>query len=189
MRCLQNLKGCYSCNCCPTPNRNRMSQRPNCCGWADALSDRSTLITVGYPLLAWPAAKGREHPVATGSFQGTKFHRRLSGDEFEEMAVASRPVAASQLSTNLPVSQTQVPRVECSTADVADLTLTAMSGLSPFPPCGRSKVGSALQPAVQPTRATRPLQTLSPSCLNGCSSGRSCPLLPIALRRGCIYLY
>ena len=34
---------------------------------------------------------GREHPVATGSFQVSKCHRPPSGDEFEEIAVASRP--------------------------------------------------------------------------------------------------
>ena len=54
----------------------------------------------------------------------------------------------------------------------------AASGLSPFPPCGRSKVGSALQPAVQPTRATRPTFTiLTVSVSNApvtCRSAENC---------------
>ena len=33
--------------------------------------------------------EGRKYSVASGRFQGAKFHRLLSGDEFEEMAVAS----------------------------------------------------------------------------------------------------
>ena len=39
---------------------------------------------------------GRKYSVTSGRFQGAKFHRLLSGDEFEEMAVASRPVPASR---------------------------------------------------------------------------------------------
>ena len=43
------------------------------------------------------AAEGRPRPVTTGRFQETKFHRPLSGDESEEMTVASRPFAAGRL--------------------------------------------------------------------------------------------
>ena len=41
-----------------------------------------------------PAAEGRPQPVTSGRFQVSKFHRLLSGDESEEMTVASRPLAA-----------------------------------------------------------------------------------------------
>jgi hypothetical protein len=43
---------------------------------------------------------------------GSKFHRLLSGDEFGEMTVASRPQAVDQLSPNPPVSLIQILRTE-----------------------------------------------------------------------------
>ena len=35
--------------------------------------------------------KGRKHSVMNGRFQASEIHRLLSGDESEEMTVASRP--------------------------------------------------------------------------------------------------
>ena len=41
----------------------------------------------------WAAVVGREHSMATGCFQESKFHWPLSGNEFEERTVSSRPKA------------------------------------------------------------------------------------------------
>jgi len=45
----------------------------------------------------------------------------------------TRPISVRQLFTKWPVSETEAPRVECSKAAVADLTLPAINGPSPVP--------------------------------------------------------
>ena len=42
-------------------------------------------------------APGRNDSPASGSFREANLQRRLSGGEFEELSVATRPVAAVQL--------------------------------------------------------------------------------------------
>ena len=64
--------------------------RPITCRRAVVTSVRYAQSTVIEPRLQRKAAEGREHSVATGRFQASEFHWQLSGDELDEMAVASR---------------------------------------------------------------------------------------------------